>query len=262
MSARIVSLLACFALSCTSSADATSATTPAATAAALFSPETTTVQIQIDYVPTAAPYTGSASRLDDVWQITADNLARAFQSSPKTVVLPHTLSEMHAVDDVTAKSFTSDALLAIASSHRQAAPAGAASFYVIFVDGYYDDGTTVHDDVLGLSIGTTGVVAMFKPVIATTESTFKGISRYVEQATLVHELGHAFGLVNNGLAMTAAHEDTAHVHHCTNESCTMYWANEGASSAITFAKHVLETGSFVLFGSECLADFDAAGAKP
>ncbi len=71
------------------------------------------------------------------------------------------------------------------------------------------------------------VIAMFKDVIASTNSlTNPNTSRYVEQSTIVHEVAHAIGLVNNGISLTSAHQDSPHGAHCTNDRCVMYYTNE------------------------------------
>lgn len=226
-----------------------------------FSKGISAVSVEVDYATNAAPYVGAAGRQSDIWQITNANLTRVFQSSPKTITVPDRLAEMQELTDVPAGNFTSDDLLDIASKHRDQQPtATTATYYIVFVDGYYDDGTGPQTDVLGISLGDTGVIGMFKPVITSTEASVAAVSKIVEQSVVVHELGHALGLVNRGLPMQTAHEDTAHAHHCTDDKCVMYWANEGTASAITFAKQVAESGSSVLFDTDCLADVDAAGS--
>jgi hypothetical protein len=94
---------------------------------------------------------------------------------------------------------------------------------------------------------------MFKPVIASAAS-LPNVRKFVEQSTLVHEFGHAVGLVNNGVAMVSAHQDTAHGAHDTSSACVMYYANEGASDAAQFAQRYITTGNEVIFDSACLAD--------
>ena len=98
---------------------------------------------------------------------------------------------------------------------------------------------------------------MFKDVIRSTDSLIPNTARFVEQSTLVHELGHAVGLVDNGVPLVSQHKDSAHGAHCTNESCTMYWLDEGASDAAEFARMYVTSGDTVIFGDECLADVDA-----
>ena len=93
---------------------------------------------------------------------------------------------------------------------------------------------------------------MFKPSIAGTT-----MSEQVEQVTLVHEFGHAIGMVNRGVPMVEDHHDTDHGAHCSNPDCVMYWTVEGAD-IVGFIQSRLLGASDVLFGPECLADFDAA----
>ena len=111
------------------------------------------------------------------------------------------------------------------------------------------------------SIGDT--VAMFKDVIKSTGSALSpNTAKYVEQSTLVHELAHSIGLVDNGVSMVATHKDATHGAHCNNADCVMYWLNEGASDASDFALRRLLTGDTILFDAACLADVDALTGGP
>lgn len=226
----------------------------------VLSPSFASVIIEVDYATGAAPYVGSGGILQkDLWQITDDNLQRIFAKSPKTLTVPHTLEQMQALTDVSDTTYTTDQILAIAKAHRDTAPSAgtAASFYIVFLDGYLSDAGGTEMSTIGVSIGNTGVIAMFKPVIASTGTGLGGSAMNVEQSTLVHELGHALGLVNNGVSLTSQHQDTAHGAHCTNTKCTMYWQNEGTANAVAFAQQAFGGGNDILFGSECLADIDA-----
>jgi predicted Zn-dependent protease len=255
-SLRHVALFALLA-ACTSGTNTSPNDQPSA--AAVHSSRFTTVAVEVDYQTGATPYVGSAGRLDDVWQIARDNGTRAFQATKKTFTIPNQIASMEEIKDFQASSFTSDKILAIAAAHRNTRSADAtAAFYVVFLNGLYDDGTGPQSDVLGVSLGNSGVIAMFKPVIRGSESGLPGVSKVLEQSTLVHELGHAFGLVDDGVALKSAHEDGAHPHHCTNESCVMNWSAERLGSAINIAHAYLTTGSTVVFDEACLADLDAA----
>jgi hypothetical protein len=224
----------------------------------LFSPSVTDVVLEVDYQPGAEPYTGGVATVSDVWQITRDNVTRAFMKHPKKLTIPSTLAQMESLADVSGSAFTVTQILAIADKHRGTPSAGAVtSYYVLFLVGKFDDGSGPSDNVLGVSLGTTGVIAMFKPVIKSTDGLVGGVGKYVEQSTLVHEFGHAIGLVNNGITPTSAHHDAAHGAHCSNDRCVMYWANEGASAATDFVKQTLVTGSTIIFAADCLADLDA-----
>ena len=74
--------------------------------------------------------------------------------------------------------------------------------------------------ILGINLDGTPTIAIFKPVIesASNSRTEKAL---IEQSTIVHEIGHAIGLVNKGVRATTAHHDTANGAHCTNEGCVM-----------------------------------------
>jgi predicted Zn-dependent protease len=232
-------------------------------AAQLYGSSIHKIVFEIDYVPSAEPYTGDVLGFGKLWDVTRTNVERLFQGGSKVVEIPTTLGEMEKLTDVTGTDFSVDEILAIAAAHRTKLSAGdTATFYFVWLDGYYRDSAGVNKNVLGVSLGATGVLAMFKPVIAGTGGTpGLNVERYVEQATVVHEFGHAAGLVDNGLAMTSAHDDAAHHAHCTNQECIMFWAIEGASGAVTYVQKSLLASNTILWGQECLDDA-AKAIKP
>lgn len=224
------------------------------TAPQLFSPTSSikNVVVEVDYGPDAEPYENGT--------LFTANAQRLFRDSGKALTLPTSRSQMEALSEPTKSSLDVDELLAIASRHRTSKNTpDTATFYVLFVNAkFVDDTKTVRDDILGVSIGDTGVIAMFKPVIESTKSVLApNLERFVEQTTLTHEFGHAVGLVNNGAPNIASHHDSEHGAHCSNNECVMYWQNEGASAAIEFARKYLTTGNAIVFDADCLADIDA-----
>jgi predicted Zn-dependent protease len=223
-------------------------------AKSLFSKDVTELIIEVDYQEGAEPFTGSAATIDDLWGLFRANAQALFKQTPRTITVPSTLGDMEKITDITAEDFTSNDIVALADKHRNKTNAGAVyTFYVIFLDGYYKDSEGRRDNVLGVSLGSTGIIAMFKPVIGTSAT-----SKFVEQTTLIHEFGHAVGLVNNGISMVTTHQDSENGRHCTNNSCVMYWANEGLVDLIEFAKKFITSSSVVVFGDECLNDAAAA----
>ena len=171
------------------------------------------------------------------------------------------MEDLGAIDD---EELTVSDLLAIADQHRDTSDGGGTkTYYVVFVSGNFADGDGAQPGVLGVSIGSTGVIAMFKDVIESTGlPAFPNLERFVEQATLIHELGHAIGLVENGVPLTSAHRDADHGAHCSNQDCVMYWRNEGASDMAVFARQRVLANDVILFGDECLADVDALTGGP
>ena len=114
-----------------------------------------------------------------------------------------------------------------------------------------------------MSIGNTGVIAMFKPVISNTQGPpmlAERINAFVDQTTLIHEFGHA-GMVNRGVPLTSDHHDEENGAHCTNRDCVMYYANEGAADLVDFVTQIITTGDNIVFQDACLADMDALAAE-
>jgi hypothetical protein len=157
------------------------------------------------------------------------------------------------------ENWTSEQILALAAAHKAATPAaGTSMFYVYFLDGYFNKGEGSDKNVIGVSLGGTNVLAMFKPVIKSTSSGVAEIvPKYVEQSTLVHEMGHALGFVNNGVPMVTDYQDKEHGAHSNNEDDVMYWLNEGASDLQKFVLKYTESQSVVMWGPEVLADAKA-----
>ena len=150
-------------------------------------------------------------------------------------------------------------ILDIAAAHRtEPQYTDAVAFYVVFLPGYFiDDSGTEQKTTLGVSIGDTGVIGMFKPAISTPVVNPTPPPQFVEQLALIHFLGHAVGFVDNGVPVgdnNKAHIDTANGHHCTNKQCAMSFANESATGAVAYAKTLIRSPEVVLIGQECLSD--------
>jgi hypothetical protein len=244
-----------------STASGSTAHTPPAD---LYTDAISRIVIEIDYAAGAAPYTGSVIGFGDTWDIFETNAAALFTGAGgKVIDVPTELEGMQELQGIASGDFTSDAILAIAAEHRDELPKGdTATFYVVWLDGRYDDGSGPSDGILGVSLRDTGVIAMFKPVIESTRGApGLNVERFVEQATLVHEFGHAVGLVDAGIGTASDHQDTEHGAHCTNQDCVMYYAMEGTSGAIEFVTSSVISADSILFGAECLEDTARAAER-
>jgi hypothetical protein len=122
-------------------------------------------------------------------------------------------------------------LQAYSRAHLDAETKGdTVVLHLLFLDGEFEQG-----NVLGVTVSqtrggkvvSTGPVAVFSeqftascgPVcLSGTEAAFKTV--------LVHEFGHAMGLVDAGAPMKTPHEDTAHKGHSTNQDSVMWWEAE------------------------------------
>lgn len=165
----------------------------------------------------------------------------------KTVTVPMNLSEMSAMSAKNEAVWTPQEIKALGDDLGEASSGDTTVFNVFFLNGHAEN-----QYVIGLHLSNTNTIAIFKEVV---ESSGSGaVQKYVEQATLVHEVGHAVGLVNNPLAMTTPHEDTAHRAHCSNPDCVMYYMNEGASALATFLQGRLTNPDLVMLDSACLKD--------
>lgn len=216
------------------------------------------LEIEVHYEPGAEPFVGNTLQGRPYWNVLQENLAAIMQyrSAPPTLVIPKTLPEMFAMPALNRAEWTSADILALHAQYKKSQPdAASARFYVFFLKGYFNDGTGPKTGVIGVNIGGTPVLALFKQVIQNSVPNPNGpAAKFVEQATLVHEMGHALGFVNFGVPPVTAHEDTAHPAHTLNSSCVMYWLNEGVSDLQAFVQNYLTANSVVMWGPEVLQD--------
>ncbi len=227
----------------------------------VFAATTTKVVVEIDYEMGNEPYTGTTIGFGATWDPTLTNIDRLF-AGKRTLTIPTILSQMENVGTIADEELTLADIAQLANAHRaQHDTADTKTYWVIFVSGHYTDANGPNNAVLGISIGDT--ITMFKDVIKSTGDLGNpNTVRYVEQSTLVHELAHSIGLVDNGVPMLVDHKDQAHGAHCTNPDCVEYWLNEGASDARDFALRRLLTNNTILFDNGCLADVDALTGGP
>jgi hypothetical protein len=229
----------------------------------VFDPAITRVTVEIDFETGEEPYTGAVVGFGDSFDLSVANLERLF-SGTKELVLPTTLAGMEDIGPVGDEELTVTDLLGLAEERRDLADSATEkTYYLVFVSGNFANGDGVQGGVLGVSIGDTGVVAMFKDVIESTGTVLvPDLERFVEQSVLIHELGHALGLVDNGVPTVADHHDAEHGAHCASDRCVMYWLNEGASDMAQFATDFVIGNDSILFDDDCLADVDALTGGP
>src|SRR5688500_8562950 len=153
----------------------------------VFEPVVTRVSVEIDFESGEAPFTGPILGFGDTFDLTLANVDRLF-AGKKTLTIPTTIDEMEDVGVIADEELTVEDLLALAQQHRdQADAAGTKTYYVLFVGGFFTDATGPRQGVLGISLGTTGVIVLFKDVIQSTNiPALPNVVRFVEQSTLIH----------------------------------------------------------------------------
>lgn len=225
----------------------------------LFAASIKNVTVEIDYAVGAEPYFGTVKDFGDPWGL-FDTATTTVFDGKKKVTFPRTLAKMEKLDDVPAKNFSNADILAIAAAHKTEQEfADNVNFYVVFLNGYWlDEAGAEQKDVLGVSIGATNVIALFKPAISTPAMNPTPPLPFVEQIALIHNFGHAVGFVDNGVPVGEANK--AHIdvdnggHHCTNAKCAMSFAAERASGAASLALVTVRKPGDPLIGNECLSD--------
>lgn len=218
------------------------------------------VVIEVYYEPGAEPYDGAMGSGKFYWEILQDNLGAIFQfrSAAPELVVPKVLSDMTAIPAQGKTDWTSAEINSLNAQFKGAeSTSKEAHFYIYFLNGHFNDGET-KPNTIGVSLGGTPIIAIFKDVIQDAGFLPNGpVAKFVEQSTLVHEMGHALGFVNNGVPMASPHQDTEHGAHTTNSDCVMYWLNEGTSDLSDFVRDYISTGNTVMWGDEVLEDAKA-----
>ena len=100
------------------------------------------------------------------------------------------------------------------------------------------------DGVLGVAVDAS-TAAVFLDDVRDAEGLFgRPSAEQIEEAVVVHEVGHLLGLVNLVYTSAHDHEDADNPGHSNNEDSVMYWAVESS-----------DVGSFV--SNDVPDDFDA-----
>lgn len=212
--------------------------------------------VQFYYEPNAAPVIATTADGRPVWGFLGDNIRALYtgRNIEPLVSVPTRLSEMNPIPAQGRTSWSPANLVELAAQVRTTISTTTTTFFqVLFVNGFAEVDGAPAPTVAGVHIGGTPVVAMFHDV-AVTSSPQPAVQAFLELSTVVHEMGHAIGLVNNGVDLTSNHHDAANGPHCTNPQCVMYWVNEVATDLLQFVQQLQSTGNVVMFGSECLED--------
>jgi hypothetical protein len=215
------------------------------------------ITVNVAYEPDAKPYAGTPPGSPDFeyWSLLDLNLEALFTSriNKPEISVPRELSEMKEIRKIGRESWTVNQIVELSNDVWDISETReSAEYYVLFLNGHYNDGKAVQEYAIGLSLGDTPIITIFKDVIA--DSGYALFDRAVmEQGTLVHEFGHCMGLVDLGVPMINDHQDPEHEYHCKNGNCAMNWLYEDGDMT-TFSLQFINTGSVLMYCDECLAD--------
>lgn len=202
----------------------------------------------------AEPYTGRLGfSFDDTWDISEQSLSALFDSHPeRDVSVPRTLQAMTALPDQGVQDWSLEELVALGNALRPplaSADGDVVNVSIVFLNGLYRGNA----GVLGIHPGNHPFAFVFKDVVRSVGGDAM-TQRYVEQATVVHELGHTIGFVDNGVPMVNDHQDAEHPHHTTDEDGVMYWQVESPDGSLALATSLITGARLQLFGPATLLD--------
>lgn len=225
--------------------------------ASMFSSSITEYGINAIYEPGAEPYVGNLGvTTNKVWDISKSSYQSLFQGRTRSITVPFTLADMTPITAQNHTTWDSSSLIDLGNRYaKKLLTNNKISVSVIFVKGTYEGNTSI----LGIHFTGLPFAFIFKDVVLSTGGSSLQ-QQYVEQATIVHELGHITGLVNNGVPLTSNHEDASHPHHTTNSQCVMYWAEESSTTILTSVSNFILGSQLNLFGPEVRSD--AAAYNP
>lgn len=210
----------------------------------------TDLVVEIDHAPGRVPSVVAREHL--LAQL------RAVTSKERvSVVLEETLR-----DDAT-KRWSADDLVKLEAQTRSAEhKAPTAVLHVLYPAGRFEN-----DSVAGVTVGgvVLGPVTVFLDTLNEVGSPVGPLPMpqeardEIERGTLLHEAGHAMGLVDNGLPMVEDHEDPAHEGHSSNPESVMYWQVESTSG---IREALLHDGSVpIYFDEDDRQDVRSAGGR-
>ena len=209
------------------------------------------LRVEIDVVGGADPVSASLARVEEE---VAALIASGHLGKPGgfELVIDQTLA------DPEVDTWTFEALRDLLRSEAGPDTDGDA----VVIHGLYVPGGFQADSsssrVLGFAYGDNEMV-MFRDNIdhacASSGLPLVGLRseacQITEAGVLLHELGHLFGLVNNGTPMASDHQDPDHGAHDIDPDCLMYWAAERTEAMDIVAARLLG-------GDDPLPGFDAA----
>jgi hypothetical protein len=207
----------------------------------------TSLLVEIDY---AAGHPPSQEAMD----LLQDRLAEVCDKPGGVTILQDDAIPLADIPSSTSVSELED-LEAIWRDHYADANTQEAVLYFLYVTGQSDLGGGPSTQILGLTYHGSSI-ALYVEVADQGSNPFE-TTEEVEGMAIVHEAGHALGLVNGGVPMVVEHEDGLHDGHDDDEASAMYWLIQ-----IDPVAPNIGDATFAIYGANCEADLAAAGGLP
>lgn len=126
---------------------------------------------------------------------------------------------------------------------------------------YFADGSNEKDTnekfVLGSAFRNTSMVIYERTIREFASRAGAPDRATIEAATLNHEFGHLFGLVDLGTEPVTDHEDPENEGHCVVEGCLMRASIEFGSGVV----NVIDGGGIPNLDDACMQDLQSVGGK-
>ena len=199
----------------------------------------TSINVQLQYMPGFAPDATALTNLTSLLNTLVNKPAGInFSQTP----IAASGKSVFSIEDISALE---------KANRTQFTNGNVLSVYVLYVDAPF---TTAN--ILGAAYRNTSLV-IFGPTVTSNSGGVNQTTRTkLETTVLNHEFGHLLGLTNLGTGMVTQHEDGAHVSHCNNSSCLMYF-----STQTSMMGGVLLSGPIPVLDANCKADLTANGGK-
>lgn len=160
-------------------------------------------------------------------------------------------------------TWTSEELVQLEIDTRDTAHAApTAVLHVLYPAGAFERegvaGVTVSGPVIGPVVVFLDALREVGTPLAPLPNPQPAVT-VLERSTLLHEAGHAMGLVNNGLDQVRDREDKEHAGHSSNPRSVMYWRVETVNG---LREILLRDGAVPdRFDADDLADLRSAGGR-
>ncbi len=210
-------------------------------------------KIHVFYEDGASPYTDKIGLSgNNTWDITLKSFEALLASKSFNIIVPNSINQMKIISKQNNSKWSANQLRELGENIVPPLEGkDDINFAIIFVKGEYIDS----ENILGVHLSGTHYAFVFKDVVIRAGGG--SISqKYIEQTTVVHELGHAIGLVNNGIPLHKQHEDNDHPHHTNNSECAMYWAVESALKISDIVRNSMGNNELNLFKAEVIKDLE------